>query len=330
MPSSDKVVVFGPAYPLNLTPVWVANDKGFFREEGLDVELRPTPGIPDAQHPRHQWRKDGAVIFQSPGGSPPFRSVREEREPEDQEINVVSIANRTAHVFVARPGIEDPSQLRGMRLGCDSKGGSNMDARIVLRHFGVDPETEVTFVDSRGQPPDTERYRLALFDKGELDAVCCDPPHWNIAVQMGGNRLTSARDLFVLPEAGLSTSPVVIDEKPDLVKGMVRAVLRGAEFARQNRIETLDCILRHNVHITHEMAALAWDQDHEDWGPVLEMDAYRRKVEIYTREWKLPPRPVEAYYNFSFLKDALDELGLLRSFDPAMEAAIVDPTPIVS
>jgi NitT/TauT family transport system substrate-binding protein len=329
MASRDKVVIFGPAYPLNLTPVWVANDKGFFGEEGLDVELRPTPGIPDAQHPRFGWRKEGAVIFQSPGGSPPFRSVRENREPDDQEINVVSIANRTAHVFVARAGIEDPSQLRGMRLGCDSKGGSNMDARIVLRHFGVDPETEVTFVDSRGQPPDTERYRLALFDKGELDAVCCDPPHWNIAVSMGGNRLTSARDLFVLPEAGLTTSPLVIEEKPDLVRGMVRAVLRGAEFARQNKQETIDCILRHNVHITREMADTAWDQDHHDWGPVLEMDAYRRKVEIYTREWKLPVRPVEAYYNFQFLKEALDDLGLLRSFDPAMEAAINDPTPVL-
>src|SRR5687768_12059835 len=124
MASSDKVVIFGPAYPLNLTPVWVANDKGFFREEGLDVELRPTPGIPDSEHPRHDWRKDGMVVFQSPGGSPPFRSVREEREPIDQEINVVSIANHTAHVFVARPDIEDPSQLKGKRLGCDSKGGS--------------------------------------------------------------------------------------------------------------------------------------------------------------------------------------------------------------
>jgi len=146
----DKVVIFGPAYPLNLTPIWVANDKGFFAEEGLDVELRPTPGIPDNQHPRFQWRREGMVVFQSPAGSPPFRSVRENRERDDMEVNVISIANRTAHVFVARPEIADPSELRGKRLGVDSKGGSNMDARIVLRHYGVDPEEEVTYVDSCG------------------------------------------------------------------------------------------------------------------------------------------------------------------------------------
>ena len=106
MSSNEKIVVFGPALPLNLAPMWVAHDKGFFKEEGLDVDLRPVQGIPDSQHPRHQWRKDGAIIFQSPGGSPPFRSVLENRDHIDGEVNVVSIANRTAHVFVAKHRVQ--------------------------------------------------------------------------------------------------------------------------------------------------------------------------------------------------------------------------------
>lgn len=66
------------------------------------------------------------------------------------------------------------------------------------------------------------------------------------------------------------------------------------------------------------MAGIAWDEIHNEWGPVLDMEAYKRKVDIYTREWKLPPKPVEAYYDFRFLREALDELHLLRSWDPAM------------
>jgi hypothetical protein len=318
----EKVIIFGPAYPMNLTPLWVAIDKGFFREEGLEVELVGVLGIPDSQHPRFGWREEGLVVFSSPGGSPPFRSVRENRAEDDFEVNVVSIADRTAHVFVARDDIEDPSQLKGKRLGADQKGGSSIDARIALRHFGLDPVNDLTWVDSRGMPPDTERFRLQMFEKGEIDAVCCDPPHWNIAVRMGGRRLTSSRDLFTLPEAGLSTTPVVIREKPELVMAMVRGCLRGGEFARQNKQETIDCILRHNIHITRDLADVAWDEDHNDWGPVLDMAAYERKVEIYTREWNLPQHPVSTYYNFSFLKEALSELKLLRSWDPAMDAAL--------
>jgi ABC-type nitrate/sulfonate/bicarbonate transport system substrate-binding protein len=326
---SEKVVIYGPAYPMNLTPLWVAHDKGFFREEGLDVTLEAVLGIPDAQHPRHQWRKEGKVVFASPGGSPMFRSVREKRGPEDTDINVISIADCTAHVFVAQPHIEDPSQLKGKRLGADRKGGSSIDATIVLRHFGVDPD-DVTWVDSRGKPPDTERYRLALFEKGELDAVCCDPPHWNIAVRMGGRRLTSARDLFALPEAGLSTTTDVIEEKPELVLGMVRATLRGAEFARLNRQETIDCVLRHQVHISRELAEIAWEDDHNDWGPVLDIRAYERKVAIYTREWSLPKYPVAKYYRFEFLKQALGELKLLRSWDAAFDASEAKPASVLA
>jgi NMT1/THI5 like len=65
---SEKVAIYGPAFPMNLTPLWVAHDKGFFREEGLDVTLEAVLGIPVAEHPRHQCRKEGKVVFSSPGG----------------------------------------------------------------------------------------------------------------------------------------------------------------------------------------------------------------------------------------------------------------------
>ena len=99
---SEKVVIYGPALPMNLTPLWVAHDKGFFREEGLDVTLEAVLGIPDAQHPRHQWRKEGKVVFASPGGSPMFRSVREKRGPEDSDINVITGLETSKQHLAAR------------------------------------------------------------------------------------------------------------------------------------------------------------------------------------------------------------------------------------
>jgi hypothetical protein len=52
---------------------------------------------------------------------------------------------------------------------------------------------------------------------------------------------------------------------------------------------------------------------------VLDVEAYQRKVDIYTSEWNLPKKPVSDYYNFKYLKEALDELGMLRSWDPRMD-----------
>jgi hypothetical protein len=111
----------------------------------------------------------------------------------------------------------------------------------------------------------------------------------------------------------------VIAEKPLVVKGMVRAILRGTAIARVSKEETLDSILRHNHYITREMASLAYDEVHKEWGPVLDYDAYQRKVDIYTKEWNLPKKPVSAYFNFKYLKEALDDLGMLHSWDPKMD-----------
>jgi hypothetical protein len=95
--------------------------------------------------------------------------------------------------------------------------------------------------------------------------------------------------------------------------------LRGTAIARVSKEETLDSILRHNHYITRALATLAYDEVHKEWGPVLDFEAYQRKVDFYTSEWNLPKKPVSDYYNFKYLKEALDELGMLHSWDPKMD-----------
>jgi hypothetical protein len=57
-------------------------------------------------------------------------------------------------------------------------------------------------------------------------------------------------------------------------------------------------------------------------GPVLDFEAYQRKVDFYTNEWNLPKKPVSDYYNFKYLKEALDELGLLHTWDRGWNSRI--------
>ena len=77
-----------------------------------------------------QRRRD---YFSITGSSPPFRSVLESRDHIDGEVNVVSIANRTAHVLVAKPYVKDVADLKGKKIAGDLKGGSSMDAKMVMR-----------------------------------------------------------------------------------------------------------------------------------------------------------------------------------------------------
>ena len=72
-----------------------------------------------------------------------------------------------------------------------------------------------------------------------------------------------------------------------MVKGMIRALLRGVMVARHSKQETLDSILRHNHFINRELATLAYDEVHREWGPVLDWKRINARW-ISTPEWNLP------------------------------------------
>lgn len=308
MTKMEKFLIVAPAFNVGLAPMWLAVDHGFFAEEGLDAGIHYILGQKEGQPGRFlgQRHEGKPILFDTPGGSAVFQAVREGR----QEINVVSLVKRPFHVFVGRPEIRSIPDLKGKRIATATVGASSVDSRVVLRRFGLDPDRDVDLVPSEGKPPDTERARLEAFKSGDVVAVCSDPPHWNIAIRMGGHRLPSARDFYRWPEDGLSTTKEVIRERPDLVKKAVRAAIKAADFARKNKEATVQAMLKHNRFVEREVAEECWDYLKDDWGPVTDLDAFRQKIEAYTLEWKLPSLPFEQYYELRFVREALEELGL--------------------
>jgi TRAP-type uncharacterized transport system substrate-binding protein len=65
-----------------------------------------------------------------------------------------------------KPYVKDVADLKGRKIAGDLKGGSSMDAKMVMRHFGVDPEKDVTWIDSRGKPPNTGTISSGAVRKG--------------------------------------------------------------------------------------------------------------------------------------------------------------------
>lgn len=305
-----KVMITAPAYTFTAIPHWVALDKGFFREEGLDVSMDFVPGMP-----KDVWDKDrfpmyeGRVLFHAPGTASPFSAARQGRV----EVNVICTQDRAPHVLVARSDIKDVTDLRSKRIMAGTEGASYIDAKIALKHFGVDPDKEITWVPSEDVPPDTERSRVIALEKGEVDAICSGPPHWYIAEKKGFRRLTSARDIERRIAGGVTTTPRVIEERPEVVKAMVRGLIRGTEFARLNREETVDTILRHVTYVDRDTAAGCYDVLRDQWIVPLDDEPYIRHVDLYHKEYNVKePRPWQSYFDHRFVREAMAEMQLVR------------------
>lgn len=302
------IVAPSPSFTMILAPHWVAMDKGFFKEEELQVSCKYV----SRKNADNIWAspeyKD-RLVFWMPGGHRPFHAAKDGW----QEINIICTQDRPYHIFIARPEIKTIADLKGKRIIAALQGTSYLDTIVVLKHFGLDPKNNFIWLEPSAMPGN-EVKRLEAIKRGEADAMATEPPNWTIGLKMGLRRLPSARDFKVRPSVGLSTSPRIIKERPDVVKRVVRALVKGTEFARLNKEETLDIVQRHIPYADRDTLSSCYSSIHRDWYVVEEEGPYRAMAELYEANYGLKHQPLESYINLSFVKEALEELRLFRPF----------------
>ena len=83
------------------------------------------------------------------------------------------------------------------------------------------------------------RARLAALKEGVVDVIIVAPPVDFEGQKMGFNIVSRAGDIFRFPYNGLGTSVKKINESPDEVKRVLRALIQANGFIRQNKEGTV-------------------------------------------------------------------------------------------
>jgi NitT/TauT family transport system substrate-binding protein len=139
--------------------------------------------------------------------------------------------DRTPLSLVGKAAIKSVKELKGKTIGVGSYGSTpDIIARMVVKHYGVDPETEIKML-ALG----SDSARLTALKEGVVDAIIVAPPVDFEGKNMGFNILSRAGDILRFPYNGLGTSVEKITERPDGVKRVIRAIVRANGFIRRNR-----------------------------------------------------------------------------------------------
>jgi len=120
----------------------------------------------------------------------------------------------------------------------DLSGASLRNARLMLRHFGLEPDKDVKL--SPGGLPES---RLARLQQGLIDATVVPVPLDFRAKKMGLNVLARAYELFTYPGSGLVTTTKKIKEKPDEIKRVIRAGIKSSRYIKSNRDGTIQFLM---------------------------------------------------------------------------------------
>jgi NitT/TauT family transport system substrate-binding protein len=241
---AERVAIATPSRGLFEFPVVVAMRKGFFKDEGIDVDkiqMQPAVAV--------KALVSGDVDYLLAWGSALRAAVT--GVPIKAVLGMVS---RPLHVLVARPEIKTPKDLKGKIIGVDSVAGTvDYLSRVAMRHFGIEPERDVKIIVT-GE----SSTRLAALHAGSIDATPIDIAFAVKAEDEGFKRLIYLGDLIELPLSGIAVTDQKLRAQREQVKKVVRAALRGTRFMKQNRAETVQ-MLADYLRITPAQSAKAYD-----------------------------------------------------------------------
>lgn len=207
-------------------PFRIASVKGFYRDEGLDVEsilIRGAVGM--------QALLGGSVDYTSASGSTIAAAVR------GIPVKLVFIASAKPQFdLIAQPQIRSVADLKGKNVGISSRGGAvDLLTQLIVQKNGLAPNKDVISLVVGGQ----EDTVLAL-RAGRIAAALLTPPRPLILQREGFHRIAYSGDyLPTYPSGGIGVTDDKIKTAPNDVLAFVKGSVRGLQFARQNRAETM-------------------------------------------------------------------------------------------
>jgi len=300
-PSRKRIRLSLPSTNVALLPTYAAYDKGFFHDEGFDVEL-----IQMAATLASTALITGDLDYN--GAATGVISAAVQGRPMKVLIFTVS---RPLMFLMSKKEIKEPRDLKGKKVAGSTPGASaTMLAMQALRHFGLEPGKDVSVLPMGG----TAASRLAVLESGAVDASLLSVPENFYAREKGFNDLLFLGDFAEFAQAGFGTTDKRIKENPDEVYRMVRAQLRSVNFIldKSHQNEIVDMIMKRWRLTERKMA----ESMYHDVVRVVAKDAMVTQASIQSlidsaRESAKVTRSVkiDEVVDFSFLERARKELG---------------------
>ena len=200
---------------IQFAPLYMAVEKGYFRQAGIEVEFD------------YSFETDAVALVGA--NELQFAVVSGEQVPlaRAQGLPVVYVMAwyqqfPVSIVAKAGSGIRTPQELAGKKIGVPVLGGASYVGLAALLHAGGLEESDVT-LDVIGF---NQVEALATDQEQAVVVYAANEP---VQLRAQGYNLNEMRvaDYVQLAANGLITNETTIAENPDLVRGMVRAVLHG-------------------------------------------------------------------------------------------------------
>jgi len=217
----------------NMTPFWTAKDLGLFDEQGLDVEFV----VLQSSSQVAKVMAAGEVPIASSAAS----SVVDAVLAGDDQVLLSGMQNSLNFWIYARPEISRVAALRDKPVGT-ARFGSSAHLALVdeLRRAGLDPERDVTLIQSGGM-----NEIFGALSAGAVSAGILSLP-FNLYAEDAGLRLLVdvAAERIPYLTTGVATTRHYLQANEDVARRFLKAQVAGLARMHQDKASTVQVLSR--------------------------------------------------------------------------------------
>ncbi len=239
-PAVQAVRITIPTKSITFLPLYYAQDKGIFREEGIDLDpviMKPPVGIAALESGDVAYSAAPGVGMRAALQGAPLRAV-------------MFIQARPSFSLLGQPGVT-PERIERVAVS-GLRATAHYAAMNVMRKLGRGGPDDATYFATN----ETAQSYVALTSR-VADAAILTPPYTTMATEAGYTHLGDAFDMQDV-QGGLVTTARRIEERRDEVRAVLRGILRALDHLIQNRDAAIT-YLRQEFELEPGVAAGSYD-----------------------------------------------------------------------
>jgi NitT/TauT family transport system substrate-binding protein len=244
--AASVVKVHIPGYSTSSLPFLVAAEQGFYKEEGIRIELtriQTGSGI--------QALVAGAMDVSQIVGPTTLAAML-----GGAPLKVIAVFNdKPTYKLYVKKQFKRFSDLKGTRLGSTTPGSTNDRLlKVVLEKNGLDWRKDLSLIYIG-----LSEVMLKSLQSGAIDGTALTPPASFIAEEFGFHSLANFIHEVGALQGGVATNTAFLNGRPEIAQRFVRATVKGLKYFKSDRNGTVKIMTKY-MNLNAETAGRVYDE----------------------------------------------------------------------
>lgn len=229
----DKIRIGVAAFSPTNSALWVADDRGFFKKHGIEVEVIYIGGGA-ARGVNALLAND--IQFATAGGGAVIASGLKGADV----VMIAALNNKGVHRLLVRPEIDSPEAIKGKKIGITVFGSSSHSVlTLILDHWRM-RQDELQVLQVGSSPT-----MLVSLEKRLIDGAVLTDPSYFIAEDKGFRVLADLAKMNIhYLQSMLVSTRTYLHSNRDQVTRLLKAYVEGIAFFKRNKKESVKIILK--------------------------------------------------------------------------------------